>query len=135
MTTNPHLERLGGADAVTRLVDAFYRAMDSRADAQTIRAMHDADLSATKAVLVKYLTQWLGGPQAYSAERGAPALRRRHHRFDIDAAASEAWMACMRQALAETCADAELRAALEAAFAGIAEHIRNTVPHSPPRSP
>ena len=132
---NPHYQRLGGQAAVQRLVDAFYRAMDTRADAQVIRAMHEADLAHTRGVLVLYLGEWLGGPRAYSAARGAPMLRRRHHAFDIDASARDAWMACMRQALAETCSDAALRAELEAAFYKIADFIRNTVPDGPPANP
>jgi len=129
--SNPHYLRLGGHDAVQRLVAAFYRAMNARADAQVIRAMHEPDLRPTEAILVKYLSEWLGGPKAYSPERGAPMLRRRHHPFDIDAAARDAWMACMRQALAETCADAALCAELDAAFYKIADFIRNTESNHP----
>lgn len=125
-TPNPHYARLGGHDAVVRLVDAFYAAMDTREDARTIRAMHEPDLRSTKAVLVKYLSEWLGGPKLYSPERGAPMLRRRHQPFDIDAAARDAWMACMRQALAQACADEGLRAELDAAFWKVADFIRNT---------
>lgn len=123
---NRHYERLGGRPAVARLVAAFYRAMDERADARVIRAMHDADLAPTRAVLVSYLSEWMGGPREYSAQRGAPMLRRRHHPFDIDTAARDAWMACMRQALDETCEDADLKAQLDAAFLKIADVIRNT---------
>lgn len=125
-SSNRHYERLGGLPAVTALVDAFYRAMDSRPDATVIRAMHEPDLRATKAVLVKYLCEWMGGPKAYSPERGAPMLRRRHQPFDIDTAARDAWMACMRQALDEVCADAGLRSELDAAFYKVADFIRNT---------
>lgn len=127
-TVNPHWQRLGGPEAVVCLVDAFYRAMDARPDATTIREMHADDLGPTRQVLVSYLTEWLGGPKTYSAERGSPMLRRRHHAFRIDTAARDAWMACMRQALDETCADAELRAQLEAAFFKVADFIRNTEP-------
>jgi hemoglobin len=123
---NPHFARLGGEPAVRLLVDAFYRAMDTRPNAQTIRAMHEPDLRQTKTMLVSYLTEWMGGPKAYSASRGSPMLRRRHQPFDIDASARDAWMACMRQALAETCADEGLRAELDAAFYKIADFIRNT---------
>ena len=123
---NPHFVRLGGHAAVLALVDAFYRAMDGREDARTIRAMHASELAPTKAVLVKYLAEWMGGPSRYSAEHGPPRLRRRHHPFAIDADARDAWMACMRQALAETCPDQALRSELETAFAKIAAHIRNT---------
>lgn len=124
-TTHPHFERLGGLPAVHRLVEAFYGAMDTRPDARTVRAMHADDLAQAKPVLVVYLAEWLGGPRLYTAERGAPHLRRVHLPFVIDAAARDAWLACMQQALQETCADAELNATLMAAFARTADHIRN----------
>lgn len=133
-TSNPHYQRLGGATAVAHLVDAFYRAMDTRADAHAIRAMHAPDLAATKAVLVAYLGEWLGGPKQYSAQRGPPRLRRAHQAFAIDAAARDAWMACMRQALDEIGADAALRDELLAAFAKVAEHLKNTDTDSTHRS-
>jgi len=120
---NPHLDRLGGPAAVTRLVDAFYAAMDRLPEARTIRAMHEPDLSPTKAVLVMYLTEWLGGERQYSARRGPPRLGRVHAPFHIDAAAAQAWMACMRAALAEVCEDAVLRAELDAAFDKVARHL------------
>lgn len=126
LNTNPHYVRLGGHESVVRLVDAFYRAMDTRPEAATIRAMHEADLAHTKAVLVKYFSEWMGGPKLYSPERGAPMLRRRHQHFDIDAQARDAWMLCMRQALAEVCADEGLRAELDAAFYKVADFMRNT---------
>jgi hemoglobin len=124
--SNLHFDRIGGADGIVRLVDAFYRAMDTREDARVIRAMHEPDLTSTKAVLVTYLGEWMGGPKQYSARRGPPALRRRHFPFALDSAARDAWMACMRQALAETCSDTALNAELDAAFWKIADHIRNT---------
>lgn len=123
---NVHFERIGGEAGVKRLVDAFYRAMDTRDDARTIRAMHEPDLGMTKAVLVKYLGEWMGGGKTYSTERGPPALRRRHLHFALDASARDAWMACMRQALAETSTDTALNAELDAAFWKIADHLRNT---------
>jgi hemoglobin len=123
--TNPHFERLGGTPAVERLVDAFYDAMDQRADARAIRAMHPHDLAGTRAVLVSYLTEWLGGEKLYSARRGPPRLRRVHLPFAVDDAARTAWLACMQQALESSCDDGELRTSLLAAFSKIADHVRN----------
>jgi hemoglobin len=123
--TNPQFERFGGREAVVRLVDAFYDAMDTRPEAATIRALHDADLTETKAVLVRYLDEWLAGPLLFAPERGAPALRRRHERFTVDDAARDAWMLCMRQALAQTCPDVALRGELDAAFLEVADLMRN----------
>lgn len=129
-----HYQRLGGEAAVRRLVDAFYRAMDTRADAAAIRAMHDADLTHTKRVLVMYFSEWTGGPALYSPVRGAPRLRGRHQPFPIDSAARDAWMACMRQALAELGTPAALRAELDAAMLKVADFMRNvgdTAPLTP----
>lgn len=134
---NSHHARLGGHDAVVRLVDAFYRAMDTRPDAAVIRAMHAPDLAATRRVLVNYLSEWMGGPRDYTPERGAPMLRRRHQPFDIDDSARDAWMACMRQAMDEIGVEPGLRAALDAAFSKVADAIRNTDPgaHRPTALP
>lgn len=132
---NPHFQRLGGEAAVAKLVDAFYRAMDQREEARAIRAMHDADLADTKAVLRLYLAEWLGGPKRYSTERGQPRLRRVHGPFAIDANARDAWLACMRQALDEIGAEAALRDELLAAFAKVADHLQNTDTESTHRSP
>lgn len=121
-----HFDRLGGEPAVIGLVDAFYRHMDTRPDARRIRAMHHPDLASTKAVLVLYLCEWLGGDQRYSAQRGHPRLRMRHAAFAIGSAERDAWLACMRAALDETGADAALRDELMQAFFKIADWMRNT---------
>lgn len=131
-SANPHLDRLGGAEAVARLVDAFYGAMDRRADARVLRAMHAADLTETKAVLVMYLVEWLGGARQYSAERGAPRLGRVHRPFAIDAAARIAWMNCMDEALNTVCKDAGLHNELLVTFGKLAVHLQNRHAPGPP---
>ena len=120
-----HFDSIGGEPAVTRLVDAFYRQMDTRPDARGIRAMHGPDLAPVKAVLIRYLCEWLGGPKHYSAERGHPRLRMRHAAFPIGAAERDAWLDCMRAALDETRTDAALRDMLMQAFFRIADWMRN----------
>lgn len=135
VTTNPHFARLGGEAAVSRLVDAFYAAMDRREDARTIRAMHAAELGPTKAVLKLYLAEWLGGPRHYSAERGAPRLGRVHAPYPIDAAARDAWLACMHDALQATGTEPSLHDELMAAFAKVAHHLARHPTDSTHRSP
>jgi hemoglobin len=122
---NPHFERIGGEDAVTRLVEGFYRRMEELPEAAQIRAMHGPHLDQIKPVLRMYLIEWLGGPKNYTASRGAPRMRARHLAFTIGPTERDAWMVCMRGALEEVVADAQLRAELEAAFRRTANAILN----------
>ena len=117
--------RIGRQPGVDRLIDAFYRRMDLLAAAQIIRAMHQADLTATKTVLKLYLAEWLGGPPLYSQQRGHPRLRMRHIRFPIGPAERDAWMLCMSGALDEVVAEPAVRELLYASFLKLADWVRN----------
>ena len=118
-------ERLGGDDAVRRLVQRFYQLMDQRPDAEAVRRMHPQQLADSEDKLYKFLSGWFGGPPLYMRERGHPRLRMRHHPFRIGPAERDQWLACMRQALDEQVADAALHAAVWRAFEGMAEHLVN----------
>jgi len=118
-------ERIGGAVTIDRLVEAFYRRMDTLSEAGTVRAMHPDDLASTKNVLKRYLGEWLGGPKLYSAERGHPRLRQRHMGFKIGELERDAWLLCMRGALEETIADAGARQEVDAAMSKLADWMRN----------
>ncbi|MDO8773590.1 MAG: group II truncated hemoglobin [Burkholderiaceae bacterium] len=131
----PHFDMLGGEPGVVRLVDAFYRHMDTRPDTDGIRAMHAPNLASTKAVLMLYLCEWLGGPKDYSAQRGHPRLRMRHGDFSIGVAERDAWLACMRAALEEVEAAPALQSALMNAIFKTADWMRNTGPSHPPTTP
>lgn len=118
--------RIGGAPAVDRLVEAFYRRMDEMPEARGIRAMHRPDLTDTKDVLKRYLGEWLGGPELYSQERGHPRLRMRHLHQSIGPDERDAWMLCMSGALGEVVTDdTMLRETLYAAFLKLADWVRN----------
>ena len=129
---SPHFAMLGGETVVVALVDAFYRHMDARADTDVIRAMHAPDLASTKAVLVRFLCEWLGGPKAYSAQHGHPRLRMRHATFAIGAPERDAWLACMDAALTDVGAEPALHTALMASFFKTADFMRNTGPNPAP---
>jgi hemoglobin len=124
-------ERIGGEETVDRLVESFYRRMDSLADAKAIRAMHGPDLEPTKAVLKQYLGEWLGGPKLYSAERGQPRLRKSHLHVAIGEAERDAWLLCMRGTMDEVIADAEARQEIYLSLEKLADWLRNTAgnPH------
>jgi len=119
-------ERLGEA-GIAALVDRLYAVMADLPEARTVWAMHPADLDEVKARLRGFLSGWLGGPDHYTAFYGEPRMRQRHRHFPIDRNARDAWMACMRIALADTIEDPALRDALEHRFATMADHLRNRV--------
>ena len=118
-------ERIGGAAAVDRLVEAFYGYIEGLPAAINIRRLHANDLSHTKEVLKRYLGGWMGGPPLYSRERGHPRLRMRHLRFKIGEAERDAWLMCMRAALDDVIGTSELRDELDGAFTKLADWMRN----------
>jgi len=124
-------ELLGGETAVRALVNRFYQLMDDLPEACDVRRMHAEDLGGSAEKLFLFLSGWLGGPNLYVERFGPPFLRARHLPFSIGSAERDQWMLCMRQAIAEQVADPALGTRLAAAFAGLADHMRNRA--DPPR--
>ena len=118
-------ERIGGAVTIDRLVESFYRQMDTLPEAGIIRAMHPSDLGSVKQVLKRYLSEWMGGPKLYSPEKGHPRLRQRHLGFSIGDAERDAWLKCRRGALQEIVADDAARGELDLALSKLADWMRN----------
>jgi len=116
---------MGGADAVRALVDRFYDLMDTLPEAEGIRALHPESLETSRDKLYFFLTGWLGGPALYVERFGPPMLRARHLPFPIGDAERDAWMLCMRRALAEQDIPAELHDFLADRFQALADHMRN----------
>jgi len=113
---------------VDRIVDAFYDRMSTLNEARVIRALHSEDLSNIRVVLKKYLGEWLGGPPAYTQERGHPRLRARHLPFSIGDEERDAWMACMRSAMEAVVSDERVREAILQQLAKLADWMRNRSP-------
>lgn len=118
-------DRIGGDSAVRALATRFYQLMDTLPEAQHIRAMHPTDLTSSEEKLYLFLSGWLGGPSLYIERYGHPFLRKRHLPFRIASPERDAWMLCMRGAMKEIVADEDLRTALDEAFTGMADHMRN----------
>lgn len=123
---NPHFTKIGGTEGARRLAHRFHAAIEELPEAATIGAMHP-DISAAREKLTLFLIEWLGGPKDYSREHGPPRPRMRHARFPITWAERDAWMACMRRALAEVVPDAALRDELTFAFARTADALINRI--------
>ncbi|MGB8517214.1 MAG: group II truncated hemoglobin [Gallionella sp.] len=120
-----HYQRIGGADQVRALVQHFYRIMDELPESYGIRKMHAENLQGAEDKLFKFLSGWMGGPQLFVQEYGHPMLRARHLPFTISDSERDQWLLCMNRALDSVVEDVPLRRELSAAFAKVADHMRN----------
>jgi hemoglobin len=121
-------QRIGGQPVVDRIIDSFYDRMEALPEARVIRALHPQDLTSTRAVLKKYLAEWLGGPAHYTQERGHPRLRARHLPFSIGNEERDAWTFCMRGAMEEVVADQDARDWILQKLSQLADWMRNRPP-------
>lgn len=118
-------ERIGGDEAIRKLVDRFYELMDELPEAYTARKIHPKDLTSSGDKFFDFLSGWLGGPQRYVEKHGHPMLRRRHMPYAIGPEERDQWLMCMKLALEELVEDVAFRTALYEQFVNIGEHMRN----------
>lgn len=91
-------DAVGGADTFRTIVARFYEQVR---DDEILRPMYpDEDLTAAEDRLRMFLEQYWGGPHTYSDQRGHPRLRMRHSPFRIGLIERDAWLRCMRTAVA-----------------------------------
>lgn len=105
----PLYGRIGGEPFAT-IAAGLYARIDRD---ERIRFMFPEDLGETSPPvrdMREFLTQFFGGPAAYSERKGHPRLRARHMRFPIDQSARDAWLGHALAALDE----AAVRHALDA---------------------
>lgn len=89
----------GGFDGIKQLVDAFYDAMETLPQAQTVREMHSKDLTESRDKLTRFLCGWLGGPKLFSEKYGPIRIPVAHRHLEIGPAERDAWLACMQVAV------------------------------------
>ncbi|WP_211654600.1 globin domain-containing protein [Planococcus alpniumensis] len=87
-----------GAETLSNLVDAFYARVSAHPQ---LAPIFPDDLTETARKQKQFLTQYLGGPNIYSAEHGHPRLKARHHPFPITPDRAQAWLECMSEAMDE----------------------------------
>lgn len=124
---NTPFERIGGEAPVLALAERFYDAMDAHEpELARLHPLEDGKVSrASRDRFALFLIGWLGGPQEYMRLHGHPRLRMRHGHVPVTLAMREAWMRCMRLALAHPDIDPELRAYLEEKLGDVATMLRN----------
>lgn len=120
-------QKLGGEPAVRALVERFYDAME--VDEPELAALHPLESGkvsrASRDRFALFLIGWLGGPQEYMRQHGHPRLRMRHARVPVNNATRDAWLRCMRRALADDSIDQPMRLFLSEKLGDVADFLRN----------
>ena len=126
-TSRTPFDRIGGEAAVRALAERFYDAMDEHEPA--LAALHPLESGkvsrASRDRFALFLIGWLGGPQDYMRLHGHPRLRMRHGHVPVNQAMRDAWMRCMREALAAPSIEPDIRRFLDEKLADLADFLRN----------
>ena len=125
---NPPFAVLGGEEAVRKLTQHFYDAMERLEPELTAhhRCIEPGKVDpGTRERFGLFLIGWLGGPQDYMAKHGHPRLRMRHAPFGIGPAERDAWLHHMREAIALTDPPPAVADRLQQYFDMAAEAMRN----------
>ncbi len=91
----------GGMNGIFRLVNAFYRYMDTLPEAKKLRGMHAEDLTESREKLARFLSGWLGGPRLYAEKYGEINIPQAHKHLDITQSERDVWLMCMEKAIAD----------------------------------
>jgi|SRR5699024_5495466 len=114
---------IGGADAIDRIVSAFYKRVAKHPD---LIPIFPTDLTETAYKQRLFLTQFFGGPPLYNEEFGHPMMRRRHLPFPITPTRRNAWLSCMQEALNEADIEEPYYSAIFEKLTLTANHMMNT---------
>ena len=91
-------DAVGGAETFNAIVSRFYEQVP---EDEILRELYPLDdLPGAEQRLRMFLEQYWGGPRTYSDHRGHPRLRMRHAPFRITEIERDAWLRCMRTAVA-----------------------------------
>lgn len=91
----------GEYDGIKKLVDDFYDIMGELKESQHIRDMHPDDLDVTRDKLTRFLCAWTGGPRLYREKYGPISIPQAHAHLTIGSEERDAWLLCMKKALAK----------------------------------
>lgn len=111
-----------GEDRLQILVDKFY---DIVFNDSSIAHLFKTDHQLVREKQFMFLSQFLGGPQLYTAKYGHPKMRARHLPHAIDEQAKDEWLRCMRQAIDSMDFEVGLGDALYNCFPQVAQHMTN----------
>lgn len=128
MTQQSAYTRLGGAEGVHRLVNAFYDLVETDPVGAPLMELHNIGngLAHARQAQFEFMSGFLGGPQLYVERHGHSNVRKMHEHLQMNTAQSDAWVQCMDKALQQHGVDAQTHAQLMAHFQRIATMLVNS---------
>jgi hemoglobin len=111
-----------GKQRLRQTIENFY---DIIFNESSIRHLFKGDKIEIQEKQILFLTQFLGGPQLYSETHGHPKMRLRHMPHEIDEAAKDEWLRCMKKAIDSMNFENNLGDALYNCFPLVAQHMVN----------
>jgi hemoglobin len=120
---NSIYEMMGGEQGIRQLVESFYPKVLNE---PLLAPLFPQDIRPVVDKQFLFLSQFFGGPSLYSDLYGHPMMRARHMPFPITPERANAWLDCMKSALAELKIDVSLQAAILERLKGTAYHFVNS---------
>ena len=113
-----------GEERLTDLLDRFYdKVFESPLISHLFKNTPKTEIKRKQKL---FLTQFLGGPPAYTETIGPPKMRQRHLPHQITEEAKEEWLRCMKEAIQELDWDDRNKYALYTCFPKLAQHMVNS---------
>jgi len=114
-----HYETIG-AHHIKQLIYDFYQGV--RTD-ELLSPMYRDGFDVAEERLHLFMVQYLGGPEAYSEQRGHPRLRKRHVHFTMNEETKNHWLKHMKNALEKSAMDDQHKKFLEDYFTKTADFL------------
>lgn len=96
---NTPYTRIGGREAIARMVDRFYDLMQNKPDYRAVRAMHDGDFAPMREKLTDFLVQWMGGPRDWFDKNPGVCMMSGHAAYPgMATKTANQWIAAMKEA-------------------------------------
>lgn len=115
-------EAMGGEITIRRIVNAFYPKVQAH---PKLAPLFPENIEPVMEKQYQFLTQFFGGPMLFSEQHGHPMMRARHLPFEITQERADAWLSCMKAALAEVNLPQGLQDAILERLKGPAYHFIN----------
>ncbi len=120
-------DAVGGAEGVRRLVETFYDIVEHEPAGEILHLLHlrGSGVAHSRVEQFNFLSGFLGGPRLYVERHGHSDVRQMHEHVEINAAARDAWLACMTEAIARCALAPATRDRLMTHFTRVAHQLRN----------